>query len=87
VRDWDNGLVIKSLEAALWAFDRAWSFREAILMAVNLGDDADITGAICGQLAGAFYGAEGLPKKWCAVLYQSERLRKYSEALFEGVPG
>jgi ADP-ribosyl-[dinitrogen reductase] hydrolase len=82
-----TGFVVQSLEAALWAFDRASSFREAILLAVNLGDDADTTGAICGQLAGAFYGAERLPKKWCDVLYQSERLMKYSEALFEGGPG
>ncbi len=81
-----TGYVVASLEAALWAFDRASSFREAILMAVNLGDDADTTGAICGQLAGAFYGAEGLPKRWCSLLSQQERLTEYSQALFESAP-
>jgi ADP-ribosyl-[dinitrogen reductase] hydrolase len=46
--------VVKSLEAALWALHDAASFEQAILKAVNLGDDADTTRAICGQLAGAF---------------------------------
>lgn len=46
--------VVKSLEAALWAFHAAESFEEAVLRAVNLGDDADTTGAVCGQLAGAY---------------------------------
>ncbi len=51
-----SGWVVKSLEAVLWAFHDAGSFEEAVLRAVNLGDDADTTGAICGQLAGAFWG-------------------------------
>jgi ADP-ribosylglycohydrolase len=72
-----------TLEAALWAFDRASSFREAILLAVNLGDDADTTGAVCGQLAGAFYGSDGLPEKWSSLLSQRERLMEYSQALFD----
>ena len=79
-----TGFVVASIEAALWAFDRTSSFREAVLMAVNLGDDADTTGAICGQLAGAFYGSEGLPKEWYGLLCQRERLSEYSEALFDG---
>ena len=81
-----GGFVVESLEAALWAFDRASSFREAILMAVNLGDDADTTGAICGQLAGAFYGSEALPEKWCSLLCHRERLMEYSQALFDQAP-
>jgi ADP-ribosylglycohydrolase len=79
-----TGFVVQSLEAALWAFDRASSFREAILLAVNLGNDADTTGAIGGQLAGAFYGSESLPRKWCSLLYQRERLMEYSQALADG---
>jgi len=51
-----TGYVVKSLEAALWAFHRGGSFQEGCLMAVNLGDDADTTGAVYGQLAGAYYG-------------------------------
>ncbi len=55
-----SGWVVKSLEAALWAFHDAFSFEEAVLKAVNLGDDADTTGAICGQLAGAYWGEAGI---------------------------
>ena len=55
-----SGWVVKSLEASLWAFHDASSFDEAVLRAVNLGDDADTTGAICGQLAGAYWGESGI---------------------------
>jgi hypothetical protein len=55
---------VGSLEAALWAFARGGSFREGALLAVNLGDDADTTGAVYGQLAGAHYGVEGIPEEW-----------------------
>jgi ADP-ribosylglycohydrolase len=59
-----SGYVVKSLEAALWAFHDAADFREAVLRAVNLGDDADTTGAVCGQLAGAYWGESGIPQEW-----------------------
>jgi ADP-ribosyl-[dinitrogen reductase] hydrolase len=56
-----SGFVVHSLEASLWAFAGAQSFEEAVLRAVNLGDDADTTGAICGQIAGACWGESGIP--------------------------
>jgi ADP-ribosyl-[dinitrogen reductase] hydrolase len=56
-----SGYVVRSLEAALWAFHDAADFREAVLRAVNLGDDADTTGAVCGQFAGAYWGESGIP--------------------------
>lgn len=56
-----SGWVVKSLEASLWAFHRASTFEEAVLLGVNLGDDADTTGAICGQFAGAHWGNAGIP--------------------------
>jgi len=59
-----TGYVIDSLEAALWAFDRSTSFRDGALLAVNLGDDADTTGAVYGQIAGAFYGIDQIPAEW-----------------------
>ena len=58
-----TGYVVESLEAALWAFHDAGSFRDAVLKAVNLGYDADSTGAVCGQLAGAYWGESGIPKE------------------------
>ena len=59
-----SGYVVESIEAALWAFNKSISFEEGALMAVNLGDDADTTGAIYGQLAGAYYGMNGIPGAW-----------------------
>jgi ADP-ribosylglycohydrolase len=59
-----SGYVVKSLEAALWAFHDAADFRQAVLRAVNLGNDADTTGAVCGQLAGAYWGEDRIPAQW-----------------------
>ncbi len=58
------GFVVLSLEAALWAFHNSTDFRHGALKAVNLGDDADTTGTIYGQIAGAYYGAEAIPESW-----------------------
>ncbi|CAF1306272.1 unnamed protein product [Rotaria sp. Silwood1] len=70
-----KGYVVNSLEAALWAF---WSdgdsFEQGVLNAVNLGDDTDTTAAIYGQLAGAYYGYEQLPKNWCDFIYAKKFL-------------
>lgn len=59
-----SGYAARSLEAALWAFLRSRDFREGCLLAVNLGDDADTTAAVFGQLAGAFYGERRIPADW-----------------------
>jgi ADP-ribosylglycohydrolase len=59
-----GGYAVDALEAALWAFHSTGSFAEGVLAAVNLGDDADTTAAICGQLAGAHYGASAIPARW-----------------------
>ncbi len=77
-----SGYVVKSLEAALWAFDRSESFREGALLAVNLGDDADTTGAIYGQLAGAYYGYGGIPAEWTAQLAWEKQIRRLTEHLY-----
>jgi len=71
-----SGYVVKSLEAALWAFHDAQDFREAVLRAVNLGDDADTTGAVCGQLAGATWGESGIPAEWLAGLAERGMIEK-----------
>lgn len=59
-----TGYCVASLEAALWCFHQTDSFEAAILKAANLGDDADTTAAICGQIAGAHYGMAGIPAHW-----------------------
>ena len=61
-----NGYVVNSLEAALWSFATTATYEDAILTAVNLGDDADTTAAICGQIAGAYYGVSAIPASWLA---------------------
>lgn len=78
-----TGYVVKSLEAALWAFYRSQSFEEGCLLAVNLGDDADTTGAVYGQLAGAFYGEQGIPEKWRDRLAKGNLIRSLAKQLFE----
>jgi ADP-ribosylglycohydrolase len=77
------GYVVKCLEAALWAFHDAEDFREAVLRAVNLGDDADTTGAVCGQLAGAFWGESGIPKEWREGLVRSDMVEEALRGLME----
>jgi ADP-ribosyl-[dinitrogen reductase] hydrolase len=76
-----SGYVVKTLEAALWAFAAAGSFQEAVLRAVNLGDDADTTGAVCGQLAGAYWGETGIPADWLAALAGREMLEQALQGL------
>jgi ADP-ribosylglycohydrolase len=73
-----TGYAAKSLEAALWAFYKSTTFADGCLLAVNLGDDADTTAAIYGQLAGAFYGVEGIPAKWLESLALRETLEKFA---------
>jgi ADP-ribosyl-[dinitrogen reductase] hydrolase len=69
-----SGWVVKSLEAALWAFHDSHSLEEAVLKAVNLGDDADTTGAICGQLAGAYWGESRISDSLRAGLARMDML-------------
>ncbi len=77
-----TGYVVESLEAALWAFYHSQSFAEGCLFAVNLGDDADTTGAVYGQLAGAFYGEQGIPQSWRDKLAHCDLIEGFAEQLF-----
>ncbi|CAF1146541.1 unnamed protein product [Didymodactylos carnosus] len=70
-----KGYIVQALEAALWAFWSENSFREGALSAVNLGDDADTTAAIYGQLAGAHYGMKGIPEEWLKQLYAKDFIK------------
>lgn len=72
-----SGWVIKSLEAGLWAFYSSNSFEETVLKAVNLGDDSDTTGAVAGQLAGAYWGYSAIPKALIDGLAKKEMIEKY----------
>jgi len=76
-----TGYVVESLEASLWCFATTDNFRDAILRATNLGDDADTTAAICGQIAGAYYGAKGIPASWIEQLTMAAEICELADAL------
>jgi len=76
-----TGYVVKSLEAALWAFYRSNTFEKGALLAANLGDDADTTAAIYGQLAGAYYGAGDIPAEWLEKLAMRGLIIELADAL------
>ncbi len=78
-----TGYVVDALEAALWAFHRSDGFSEGALLAVNLGDDADTTGAIYGQIAGAHYGAETIPAAWRDKLTMVSEITKLADNLHD----
>lgn len=75
------GHVVCSLEAALWAFLKSVSFCDGCLLAANLGDDADTTAAIYGQIAGAFYGESGIPALWLERLSHRDLIIGFADAL------
>lgn len=77
-----TGYCIDALEAAFWAVAGAGDFRAAVLRAANLGDDADTTAAIAGQLAGARWGASSIPPEWREKLVAENRIVSLARALF-----
>ena len=78
-----TGYVVRTLEAALWALWNTDDFETGALAAVNLGDDADTTGAIYGQLAGAYYGIGAIPAGWREKLAMSGRILKLADGLLD----
>jgi ADP-ribosyl-[dinitrogen reductase] hydrolase len=78
-----SGYVVRSLEAALWCFWHTSNFKEAILKAANLGNDADTTAAVCGQVAGAHYGEPGIPKSWLERLVLCDQIRSLADRLWQ----
>lgn len=82
-----RGYVIDALEAALWALHTTTDFESGALAAVNLGEDADTTGAIYGQLAGALYGAEAIPAGWLEKLVMRDEIITFADRLLELAEG
>lgn len=78
-----SGYVVHTLEAALWALATSDDFRSGALRVVNLGGDADSTGAVYGQLAGAVYGQSGIPGRWLEQLTLRERILELADALYD----
>lgn len=78
-----GGYVVSALEAALWAFYHGKTFEEGLLLAVNLGDDADTTGAIYGQLAGAYFGIDAIPNRWIEKIVQVAEIQALADGLYK----
>lgn len=76
-----SGYVVRSLEAALWAFHATDSFADGCLAAANLGDDADTTAAIYGQLAGAYYGMDAIPSAWHEIIAMRGLVLRLADSL------
>lgn len=82
-RIYGGGRAPEALAAVLWAFHRAQTFRDGAIAAVNLGGDADTTGAIYGQLAGAHFGQSGVPGAWRETLARREVIVALADGLLE----
>ena len=78
-----SGYVVKSLEAALWCFWQTNSYKQAVLEAVNLGQDTDTTAAVVGQVAGAFYGLESIPEDWRTKLVMRAEIESLATGLYQ----
>jgi ADP-ribosyl-[dinitrogen reductase] hydrolase len=77
-----TGYVVKTLEAALWAFHSSQSFENGCRLAVNLGGDADTCGAVYGQLAGAFYGEKAIPERWREILAHRPLIESLADSIY-----
>ena len=76
-----SGYVVQSLEAAFYCFWNTNNFKDCALMAANLGDDADTTCAVVGQIAGAYYGQAGIPTEWLEKLTMCEEIGALADQL------
>jgi ADP-ribosyl-[dinitrogen reductase] hydrolase len=76
-----DGYCVLTLEAALWAFLNTDSYKEGLKKVVALGDDTDTTGAVYGQIAGAYYGLNAIP--WTDKITWSEKIHTLAEELYK----
>ncbi|HRI09688.1 MAG TPA: ADP-ribosylglycohydrolase family protein, partial [Nannocystaceae bacterium] len=82
-----SGYVVHCLEASLWAAGRYADYREAVLAAVNLGEDTDTTGAVTGGLVGALVGVQAIPRAWVDGLARKGEVLALAERLADAVIG
>lgn len=76
-----SGYVIHTFEASHWYVNEKTTFRDAVLLAVNLEDDADTVGAVTGQIAGTAYNLSTIPREWANRLSRNERLVEVADRL------
>jgi ADP-ribosyl-[dinitrogen reductase] hydrolase len=78
-----TGYVLHTLEAALWCFYNTETFEDGLIKAVNLGHDSDTTGAVYGQLAGAYYGVQSIPQRWLDKTVMCNIISDVADKLYE----
>ncbi|MGC8878094.1 MAG: ADP-ribosylglycohydrolase family protein [Anaerolineae bacterium] len=78
-----SGYMVESLEATLWCFVQTDTFSDAVLRAANLGDDADTTSAVCGQVAGAYYEVQQIPLTWLERLTMRATITELADRLYQ----
>lgn len=82
-----SGYVIDTLEGGLWCFLNSKSYEETVLKAVNLGDDADTTGAVAGGIAGLYYGLAAIPERWLNTLARKDDILDLARRFYKSVYG
>jgi ADP-ribosyl-[dinitrogen reductase] hydrolase len=81
-----SGYVVHTLEASIWCFLKTSTYSEAVLKAVNLGQDTDTTGCVTGGLAGLYYGYENIPEDWKSVIVKREEIENLADRLNKKYP-
>ncbi|WP_342647312.1 ADP-ribosylglycohydrolase family protein [Mucilaginibacter sp. CSA2-8R] len=80
-----SGYVLHTLEASIWCLLNTDNYKDAVLKAVNLGQDTDTTGAVTGGLAGLLYGLESIPQHWLSQLARKNDIDDLSVRMFKAV--
>ena len=76
-----SGYVLHTLEASIWCLLTTDNYKNAVLKAVNLGEDTDTTGAVTGGLAGLLYGLDSIPKNWIKQIARNGEIKNLAERL------
>jgi ADP-ribosylglycohydrolase len=80
-----SGYVLHTLEASIWCLLNTDNYKDAVLKAVNLGQDTDTTGAVTGGLAGLLYGYYSIPGNWLSQLARKDDIEDLSVRMFKAV--
>lgn len=78
-----SGYVLHTLEASIWCLLTTENYKEAVLKAVNLGNDTDTTGAVTGGIAGLLYGLDNIPENWLKQIARYNDIENLAERLNE----
>ena len=71
--------VVGSLECAIHCLLTTNNYKDAVLKAVNYGDDTDTTAAVCGGLAGIYYGYDSIPNEWINTINKIDEVQSLCE--------